>query len=182
MKITETPLNDVFVLEPKLFGDDRGFFMESFNYRKFQEATGVIDEFVQDNHSKSAQYVLRGLHYQTQSTQGKLLRVVEGEIYDVAVDIRRSSSTFGKYFGLLLSAENHRQLWVPKGFAHGFVVTSKTAEVLYKTTDYYAPEYEQSILWNDPSLNIDWPLNGQQPLLSEKDAKGLTMENAPLFD
>ncbi len=181
MKIIETPLNDVFIIEPKLFGDQRGFFFESFNLQKFRELTGVKDDFVQDNHSKSEQYVLRGLHYQTQQTQGKLVRVVEGEIYDVVVDIRENSSTFGKSFGLLLDAKKHQQLWVPKGFAHGFVVTSKTAQVLYKTTDFYAPEYEQSILWNDKDLAIQWPLNGNLPLLSQKDKDGLSFQQASYF-
>lgn len=182
MEVSATPVNDVFVIKPKKFGDDRGFFYESFNYKKFREATGVNDEFVQDNHSRSAKNVLRGLHYQTQKTQGKLVRVVKGEIYDVAVDIRKSSSTFGQVYGLHLSEENCLQLWVPKGFAHGFVVVSGIAEVLYKTTDYYAPEYEQSIIWNDSQLNINWPLNGETPLLSAKDQQGLSLNNAPLFD
>ncbi|MFK5985422.1 MAG: dTDP-4-dehydrorhamnose 3,5-epimerase [Pseudomonadota bacterium] len=178
MKIIETPLNDVVILEPKIFGDDRGFFFENFNLKKFQELTGVTDDFVQDNHSKSQQSVLRGLHYQTRQTQGKLVRVIEGEIYDVAVDIRENSSTFGQTFGLLLNAKTHQQLWVPKGFAHGFVVTSETAQVLYKTTDYYAPEYEQSILWNDKDLNIQWPLAGKEPLLSAKDKQGKRFKDA----
>ncbi len=181
MEITATPLNDVFVIKPKVFGDQRGFFMESFNLEKFRQGTGVSDNFVQDNHSKSSRSVLRGLHYQTKKTQGKLVRVAQGEIYDVAVDLRQSSSTFGQVYGLLLSAENNLQLWVPKGFAHGFVVTSETAEVLYKTTDYYAPEFEQSILWNDETLAINWPLNGHQPQLSAKDLAGLSFKAAPLF-
>ena len=181
MKLIETPLNDVFIIEPKVFGDERGFFFESFNLNKFRELTGINDEFVQDNHSKSQQSVLRGLHYQTQQTQGKLVRVIEGEIYDVIVDLRQKSSTFGKIFGLLLDAKKHRQLWVPKGFAHGFVVTSPEAQVLYKTTDYYAPDYEQSIIWNDKDLNIPWPLNGNSPLLSAKDIQGHSFTNAHYF-
>ncbi|MFK5893614.1 MAG: dTDP-4-dehydrorhamnose 3,5-epimerase [Pseudomonadota bacterium] len=181
MKVIETPLNDVFIIEPKIFGDDRGFFFESFNLEKFHQLTGVKDNFVQDNHSKSQQSVLRGLHYQTQQTQGKLVRVIEGEIYDVVVDLRQKSSTFGQIFGLLLDAKKHQQLWVPKGFAHGFVVTSKQAQVLYKTTDYYAPEYEQSINWNDKDLGIPWPLNGKTPLLSAKDNQGSHFKDAHYF-
>jgi len=181
MKVIETPLNDVFIVEPKIFGDDRGFFFESFNLNKFRELTGVSDEFVQDNHSKSQQSVLRGLHYQTQQTQGKLVRVIEGEIYDAVIDLRQKSSTFGQSFGLLLNAKQHQQLWVPKGFAHGFVVTSQEAQVLYKTTDYYAPEYEQSIIWNDKDLDIPWPLNGISPLLSAKDKEGHSFKNAHYF-
>jgi dTDP-4-dehydrorhamnose 3,5-epimerase len=181
MKVIETPLNDVFIIEPEIFGDDRGFFFESFNLKQFRQLTGVMDDFVQDNHSKSQQSVLRGLHYQTQQTQGKLVRVIAGEIYDVAVDLRQTSSTFGQIFGLLLDAEKHQQLWVPKGFAHGFVVTSKEAQVLYKTTDYYAPEYEQSINWNDQDLNIPWPLNGRTPALSSKDKQGHSFKDAHYF-
>jgi dTDP-4-dehydrorhamnose 3,5-epimerase len=181
MQVIETPLNDVFIIKPKIFGDDRGFFFESFNLNKFRELTGVNDDFVQDNHSKSQQLVLRGLHYQTQQTQGKLVRVISGEIYDVVVDLRQTSSTFGDIFGLLLNAEQHQQLWVPKGFAHGFVVTSQEAQVLYKTTDYYAPKYEQSIIWNDKDLNIPWPLNNKTPLLSAKDKEGHSFQNAHYF-
>lgn len=181
MKVIETPLNDVFIIEPKIFGDDRGFFFESFNLKQFSKLTGVNDNFVQDNHSKSQQSVLRGLHYQTQQTQGKLVRVIEGEIYDVVIDLRQKSSTFGQIFGLLLNAGKHQQFWVPKGFAHGFIVTSHEAQVLYKTTDYYAPEYEQSILWNDKDLNIPWPLNGNKPLLSQKDKEGHSFQDAHYF-
>ncbi len=181
MKIIETPLQDVFIIEPEIFGDERGFFFESFNLIKFRQLTGVKDDFVQDNHSKSQQSVLRGLHYQTRQTQGKLVRIIEGEIYDVVVDLRQASSTFGKVFGLLLDAKQHQQLWVPKGFAHGFIVTSEKAQVLYKTTDYYAPEYEQSINWNDKDLNIPWPLKGKTPVLSSKDKQGHSFNNAHYF-
>lgn len=181
MNIVDTPLKDVKILEPKVFGDERGFFLETFRDDWFK--THVADvEFVQDNHSKSAQGILRGLHYQTQSTQGKLVRVVSGEVYDVAVDMRESSPTFGQAFGVLLSAENKKQLWVPAGFAHGFYVTSESAEFVYKCTDYYAPQYEQSVLWNDAALEIEWPLvDGKEPLLSEKDKNGLSFEEAPKF-
>ncbi len=181
MKIIPTPLNDVLIIEPRIFGDHRGFFFESFNLQKFRELTGVMDEFVQDNHSLSQQYVLRGMHYQTKKTQGKLVRVIEGEIYDAVVDLRKDSSTFGQSFGIFLNAEKHLQLWVPKGFAHGFVVTSKQAQVLYKTTDYYAPEYEQSLLFDDPDIHIDWPLNGNPPLLSDKDRAGVSFKDAHYF-
>ena len=158
MKVTPTNITDVLIIKPKVFGDERGFFYESFNKKKFEEATGVTSNFVQDNHSKSAKGVLRGLHYQIKQPQGKLVRVTSGEVYDVAVDIRRSSATFGQWVGTLLSAENKHQLWVPEGFAHGFVVLSDTAEFLYKTTDYYAPEYERCIRWDDADLAIDWQL------------------------
>ncbi len=181
MKIVNTPIADLLILEPTVFGDDRGFFYESYNARKFAELTGQNPQFVQDNHSKSAKNVLRGLHFQIKQAQGKLVRVVAGEVYDVAVDIRKSSPTFGQWFGLLLSAQNKRQLWIPPGFAHGFVVTSESAEFLYKTTDYWAPEYERSILWNDPALNIDWPLDGAQPLLSGKDKSGTLLLDAEVF-
>jgi len=180
MNVIETEIPDLLIIEPKVFGDDRGFFFESFNARAFAEQTGVQDSFVQDNHSRSAKGVLRGLHYQIQQPQGKLVRAVEGEIYDAVVDVRRSSPTFGKWFGLTLSAENKRQLWVPAGFAHGFVVTSDYAEVLYKTTDYWAPEHERSIIWNDPALGIDWPLDGE-PLLSAKDKAGVPLAEAEVF-
>ncbi|HHJ80234.1 MAG TPA: dTDP-4-dehydrorhamnose 3,5-epimerase [Candidatus Tenderia electrophaga] len=180
MNVIKTEIPDLLIIEPKVFGDERGFFFESFNARAFAEQTGVQDSFVQDNHSRSAKGVLRGLHYQIQQPQGKLVRVVEGEIYDVVVDVRRSSPTFGKRFGLTLSAEDKRQLWVPAGFAHGFVVTSDYAEVLYKTTDYWAPEYERSIIWNDPALGIDWPLDGE-PLLSAKDKAGVPLAEAEVF-
>lgn len=180
MQIQATSIPDVVIIEPKVFGDERGFFYESFNARKFEELTGVAAHFVQDNHSKSAKNVLRGLHYQLQQTQGKLVRVVAGEVFDVAVDIRKSSPTFGHWVGVLLSGENKRQLWVPPGFAHGFVVTSESAEFLYKTTDYWAPEFERSILWNDPAIGIDWPA-GLAPLLSGKDQQGKLLADAEVF-
>ncbi|GLZ84957.1 dTDP-4-dehydrorhamnose 3,5-epimerase [Metapseudomonas resinovorans] len=180
MKIVETQLTDVLVLEPKVFGDDRGFFFESFNARSFAEATGVTRDFVQDNHSRSLRGVLRGLHYQLQQPQGKLVRVTAGEVFDVAVDLRRSSPSFGKWAGIVLSAENKRQLWVPEGFAHGFVVLSDYAEFLYKTTDYYAPEHERCIRWDDPDLAIDWPLT-EAPQLSAKDQAGVNFQDADLF-
>ncbi|MES2583192.1 MAG: dTDP-4-dehydrorhamnose 3,5-epimerase [Pseudomonadota bacterium] len=182
MKVTRTAIPDVCLIEPKVFGDARGFFYESFNQRAFAEATGVTTEFVQDNHSRSARGVLRGLHYQIQHAQGKLVRVVAGEVYDVAVDIRRSSPTFGKWVGAHLSADNKAQFWVPAGFAHGFVVLSETAEFLYKTTDYYAPAHEQCIAWNDPFLNIQWPDLGEAPKLSAKDAAGNLWATAKFFD
>jgi dTDP-4-dehydrorhamnose 3,5-epimerase len=172
MKVTATAIADVLVLEPKIFGDDRGFFFESFNARVFAQATGLNVNFVQDNHSKSARHVLRGLHYQTQQAQGKLVRVVSGEVFDVVVDVRPESPTYGKWVGEILSAHNQRQMWVPPGLAHGFLVLSENAEFLYKTTDYYAPEFERCIAWNDKKLNIDWPLSGATPSLSAKDALG----------
>lgn len=180
MLATPTAIPEVIVLEPKVFGDDRGFFYESFNAKAFAEATGLKRDFVQDNHSKSAKNVLRGLHYQIQQPQGKLVRVVQGEVFDVAVDLRKSSKTFGKWVGVYLSTENKKQLWVPEGFAHGFVVLSETAEFLYKTTDYYAPEYERSLLWNDPDLGIDWPLVGE-PKLAAKDAAAKHLIDAEVF-
>ena len=180
MNIIKTKIPDVLIIEPKVFGDDRGFFMESFNAQKFTEATGVETAFVQDNHSRSGQNVLRGLHYQIQQAQGKLVRVVAGEVLDVAVDIRKSSPTFGQWVSCLLSAENKKQFWVPPGFAHGFVVLSNTADFLYKTTNYYAPEYERSILWNDPELNIDWQIIGE-PILSAKDKSAPTLKEAEVF-
>ncbi|MCY1213055.1 dTDP-4-dehydrorhamnose 3,5-epimerase [compost metagenome] len=180
MKIVETRLTDVLVLEPKVFGDERGFFFESFNARTFAEATGERRDFVQDNHSRSQRGVLRGLHYQIQHPQGKLVRVIQGEVFDVAVDVRRNSPTFGRWAGIILSAENKRQLWVPEGFAHGFLVLSETAEVLYKTTDYYTPEHERCIRWDDPDLAIDWPLAGA-PQLSAKDKAGVNFKDADLF-
>ena len=166
MKSISTAIADVFILEPKVFGDTRGFFFESFNSRAFAEATGLDVNFVQDNHSRSARGVLRGLHYQAQQPQGKLVRVVRGSVFDVAVDIRKTSPTFGKWVGVELSEDNHRQLWVPPGLAHGFLVTSESADFLYKTTDYYAPEHERCLAWNDPAIGIDWPLGSDQPLLS----------------
>ena len=181
MKATPLAIPEVILFEPKVFGDDRGFFYESFNQARFEEAVGHAVEFVQDNHSKSSKGVLRGLHYQVQQAQGKLVRVAQGEVFDVAVDIRRSSSTFGQWVGAHLTAENKHQLWVPEGFAHGFVVISDTAEFLYKTTDYYAPSHERSILWNDPTLGIRWP-QGIAPKLSEKDKNGRTLTVAEVFE
>lgn len=179
--VSKTSLPEVLVLEPKVFGDDRGFFFESFNQRDFANATGLDVHFVQDNHSKSSRGVLRGLHYQIQNPQGKLVRVTHGTVFDVAVDLRRSSSNFGKWVGVELSAENKRQLWVPAGFAHGFVVTSESAEFLYKTTDYWYPEHERSLLWCDPSVGIEWPLQ-DEPRLAAKDATAPTLESADVFE
>lgn len=181
MKATRLAIPDVVLLEPKVFGDDRGFFFESFNQQRFEEAIGRTVNFVQDNHSRSAKGVLRGLHYQIQQPQGKLVRVIQGEVFDVAVDLRKSSPTFGKWVGAVLSAENKHQLWVPEGFAHGFVVLSETAEFLYKTTDYYAPEHERCVCWDDATLAIQWPA-GTQPILSAKDAQGKTLNEAEIFN
>ena len=175
MKVTPTSIPDVLVIEPKVFGDARGFFYESFNQKAFNEATGLTLNFVQDNHSRSGKGVLRGLHYQIQQPQGKLVRVVRGAVFDVAVDIRKSSPTFGQWVGMELSEENHKQLWIPAGFAHGFLVTSDSAEFLYKTTDYYAPQYERCIVWNDPTIGVQWPLDSA-PILSLKDTSGLNLE------
>lgn len=181
MNIIETAIPDVKIIEPKVFGDHRGFFMETWNQKVFQDA-GINAEFVQDNHSKSAHGILRGLHYQLQQTQGKLVRVTAGEVFDVVVDIRRSSPTFGKWVGVLLNDENKRMMWIPPGFAHGFYVTSRSAEFLYKCTDFWAPQYERSLLWNDPQLNIPWPLVDQQePILSEKDKNGALLSEAEVF-
>ncbi|WP_324732138.1 dTDP-4-dehydrorhamnose 3,5-epimerase [Pseudomonas paeninsulae] len=180
MKVIATDLPEVLILEPKVFGDERGFFYESFNARAFTEATGLQREFVQDNHSRSQRGVLRGLHYQLQQAQGKLVRVTAGEVYDVAVDIRRGSPNFGRWVGVHLSADNKRHLWVPEGFAHGFLVLSEFAEFLYKTTDYYAPAHERCIRWDDPSLAIDWPLS-EAPQLSAKDQTGFSLAAAELF-
>ena len=180
MQIQTTAIPDVLILEPTVFGDDRGFFYESFNQKRFAELTGVTRPFVQDNHSKSAKGVLRGLHYQIQQPQGKLVRVTAGAVFDVVVDLRKSSPTFGRWVGVVLSAANKRQLWIPEGFAHGFLVTSDNAEFLYKTTDYWAPEFERSLLWNDPAIGIDWPLDGE-PLLSGKDKAATLLANADLF-
>ncbi len=177
MKIIQTELPGVLILEPRVFADERGFFFESFNARTFHQATGVDCSFVQDNHSRSQRGVLRGLHYQVQQAQGKLIRVIAGEVYDVAVDIRRGSPTFGQWNGVRLSAENKRQLWLPEGFAHGFLVLSEFAELLYKATDYYAPAHERCIRWDDPTLAIAWPLAGP-PLLSAKDRAGLALADA----
>ena len=181
MKVLSTSIPGLLIVEPKVFGDDRGFFFESFNERVWRELTGLDSRFVQDNHSKSGENVLRGLHYQMVKPQGKLVRVVSGEVYDVAVDIRRSSPTFGKWEGCYLSAANKRQFWVPEGFAHGFLVVSDHAEFLYKTTDYYAPEFERCIAWDDPELAIDWPLVGE-PILSAKDMQGKLFRDAEYFD
>lgn len=180
MKVTPTSMPEVLVFEPTVFGDDRGFFYESYNARQFSQMTGLSANFVQDNHSRSAKNVLRGLHYQIRQPQGKLVRVVSGSIFDVVVDIRASSPFFGRWIGVELSAENRRQLWVPPGFAHGFVVTSASAECLYKTTDYWSPEHERSILWNDPALAIEWPLSGD-PMLSGKDSQGKLLADAEVF-
>ncbi len=181
MKATPLAIPDVILFEPKVFGDDRGFFFESFNLKVFEEATGYAPIFVQDNHSKSVRGVLRGLHYQLPpKAQGKLVRVVQGEVFDVAVDIRKSSPTFGKWVGEVLSAENKKQLWIPEGFAHGFVTLSETAEFLYKTTDYYAPEFERSIVWNDHEIGINWEFSGT-PQLSGKDAVALSITDAEVF-
>ena len=180
MKATLLAIPDVILLEPKVFGDERGFFFESFNQATFEAAIGRRVNFVQDNHSRSAKNVLRGLHYQVHQPQGKLVRVVQGEVFDVAVDIRQSSPTFGQWVGEILSGENKRQLWVPEGFAHGFVVLSDTAEFLYKTTDYYAPEYERCIVWHDPAIGIQWPLDGK-PALSAKDQHGKSLAEAEHF-
>jgi dTDP-4-dehydrorhamnose 3,5-epimerase len=180
MKVIETSIPDVLIIEPKVFGDERGFFYESFNAASFEAATGLKRQFVQDNHSKSQRGVLRGLHYQIQQPQGKLVRVVAGEVFDVAVDLRKSSPSFGRWFGTHLSAQNQRQLWIPEGFAHGFVVLSESAEFLYKTTDYYAPEHERSLLWNDPELGIEWPFD-EPPQLSAKDQAGKRLSDAELF-
>lgn len=180
MNVVHTAIPDVLLIEPTVFGDDRGFFFESYNEHRFAAAVGKTVRFVQDNHSKSARGVLRGLHYQIRQPQGKLVRVVAGEVFDVAVDIRKSSPTFGQWVGAILSAENKRQMWVPEGFAHGFVVTSDSAEFLYKTTDYWAPEYERSIAWNDPAIGIKWPID-IQPILSGKDQKGMQLADAEVF-
>lgn len=181
MNITQTEIPDVLLIEPRVFGDDRGFFFESFNEQVFQDKTGLSLRFVQDNHSRSAKNVLRGLHYQIQQAQGKLVRVVAGAIFDVAVDIRKSSPTFGQWVGYELSAANKQQLWIPPGFAHGFVALEDGTEVLYKTTDYYAPAHERSILWNDPDLGIHWNLSGE-PIVSAKDQAGIPLKQADLFD
>jgi dTDP-4-dehydrorhamnose 3,5-epimerase len=179
--VIPTALPEVLILEPKVFGDDRGFFFESFNARDFAQITGLDVQFVQDNHSRSAKNVLRGLHYQIQHPQGKLVRVTQGAVFDVAVDMRRNSPNFGKWSGVELSADNKRQLWVPPGFAHGFVVLSETAEFLYKTTDYWYPEFERSLRWNDPQVNIAWPIQ-DAPLLAKKDAEGSPFASADAYD
>lgn len=180
MNVHRTDISDVLVIEPTVFGDARGFFFESYHQRRFEALTGVTASFVQDNHSRSTRGVLRGLHYQIRQPQGKLVRVVAGEIFDVCVDLRRSSATFGQSVSVLLSADNHRQLWVPPGFAHGFIVTSESADVVYKTTDYYAPEHERSLLWSDPALKIRWPLQ-DEPTLSAKDRAGIPLAQAETY-
>ena len=183
MKATETILPGVFVIEPAVFGDDRGFFMESFNAAKFRELTGIDVDFVQDNHSRSSANVLRGIHYQIEHAQGKLVRVIEGAVFDVAVDLRRSSPHFGQWFGVELNAENKKQLWVPAGFGHAFLVLSESADFLYKTTDYFHPESERSILWNDPEIGVEWPLSsGVEPRLSGKDASASALASADVYD
>lgn len=182
MKVIDTKIDEVKIIEPDVFGDERGFFLESWGREKFGSA-GIANEFVQDNHSRSAQGILRGLHYQTEYTQGKLVRVTSGAVYDVAVDIRKSSPTFGQWVGVELSDSNHRMLWVPPCFAHGFYVISESADFLYKCTDKYSPEHEQSIRWDDPDLNISWPLvDGKQPAVSDKDKSGVRFQDAPYFD
>ncbi len=180
MNVIQTSIPDVLIIEPRVFADARGFFFESFNQRRWQETTGLDTVFVQENHSRSGKNVLRGLHYQIRQPQGKLVRVIVGEVFDVAVDIRKSSPTFGKWEGVLLSAENKKQFWVPEGFAHGFVVLSEVAEFLYLTTDYYAPEHERAIRWDDPELNIAWPHQGE-PILSDKDRDAVPFVQADLF-
>jgi len=181
MRVIDTFIDDVKVIEPKVFGDERGFFLETFRDQWFKENVADVT-FVQENHSKSNQGILRGMHYQTEQTQGKLVRVTQGEVFDVAIDMRKSSPTFGQWYGHYLSAENRHQLWVPAGFAHGFYVTSQTAEFVYKCTDYYAPEFEQSILWNDPDLDIKWPIiKDVMTSLSSKDEAGLSFKDAPFF-
>lgn len=180
MKVTPTAIPDVLIIEPDVFGDDRGFFFESFNQKVWLEKTGIERNFVQDNHSRSVKAVLRGLHYQIKHPQGKLVRVVSGEVFDVAVDIRKSSATFGQWVGVKLSEQNKKQLWLPEGFAHGFLVLSEVAEFLYRTTDYWAPEYERCIMWNDPELAIEWPVN-VEPRLSEKDSRGTSFTDADVF-
>lgn len=180
MKVIPTAIPDVLILEPKIFGDERGVFFESYNKRVFEESTGIQVDFVQDNHSRSAKNVLRGLHYQIQRPQGKLVRVIAGEVFDVAVDLRKSSPTFGQWVGVILSAENRRMMWIPEGFAHGFLVLTEFAEFLYKTTEYYVPEHERCIVWNDPHLAIAWPLS-VEPVLSAKDRKGKPLRTAEVF-
>lgn len=181
MQVTATAIPEVLILQPKVYGDSRGFFYESFNQKQFNQATGLDVSFVQDNHSRSSKNVLRGLHYQIQQPQGKLVRVVSGAVFDVAVDLRKSSKTFGHWVGVELSEDNARQIWIPEGFAHGFLVLSESADFLYKTTDYYAPQYERGILWNDPILGIDWPIS-VDPSLSSKDINASYFESAEVFE
>ena len=180
MKIIATAIPDVLVVEPRVFGDERGFFFESFNQKRWLELTGLAVNFVQHNHSRSGRHVLRGLHYQIRQPQGKLVRVIRGEVFDVAVDIRRSSATYGKWVGAILSEENKKQFWVPEGFAHGFYVLSDSAEFLYLATDFYAPEYERAIAWNDPELHVSWPFVGE-PILSDKDRNATLFKDAEVF-
>ena len=181
MKVIETAIPGLLILEPKVFGDARGFFMESYNAKAFQDATGLDVNFVQDNHSRSGKGVLRGLHYQIEQAQGKLVRVTRGSVFDAVVDLRKSSPTFGQWAGVELSEENSRQLWIPPGFAHGFLVTSDSADFLYKTTDYYAPQFERSLAWNDPTVGVEWPLAGAAPLLSAKDIAGKPLAECETF-
>jgi len=181
MKVIETAIPGLLILEPKVFGDARGFFMESYNAKAFQDATGLDVNFVQDNHSRSGKGVLRGLHYQIEQAQGKLVRVTRGSVFDAVVDLRKSSPTFGQWAGVELSEENSRQLWIPPGFAHGFLVTSDSADFLYKTTDYYAPQFERSLAWNDPTVGVEWPLAGAAPLLSAKDVAGKPLAECETF-
>ena len=183
MNVIQTALPGLLILEPKVFGDARGFFMESYNAKAFQDATGLAPNFVQDNHSRSGKGVLRGLHYQIEQAQGKLVRVTRGSVFDVAVDLRKASPTFGQWAGVELSEDNHRQLWIPPGFAHGFLVTSDSADFLYKTTDYYAPQHERSLLWNDPAVGVEWPLHRLDgaPLLSAKDVAGKPLAECETF-
>lgn len=180
IRIIPTDLPDVLLIEPNVFGDERGFFFESFNQRDFEMATGTKLRFVQDNHSRSARHVLRGIHYQIRQPQGKLVRCAQGEVFDIAVDLRRQSKTFGQWTGAVLTSENKRQLWIPEGFGHAFLVLSESAEFLYKTTDYYAPEHERCIIWSDPDIAVDWPLL-TEPVLSAKDAGGVRLRNAEIF-
>jgi dTDP-4-dehydrorhamnose 3,5-epimerase len=182
VKVTPTAIPEVLIIEPKVFGDARGFFYESFNSKAFDEAVGRHVEFVQDNHSRSAKGVLRGLHYQIQQPQGKLVRVAQGAVFDVAVDIRKSSPTFGQWVGVELTADNHKQLWIPAGFAHAFLVVSAAADFLYKTTDYYAPAHERCVVWNDSTIGIEWPDIGMAPMLSAKDQAGVSLNQAEIFD
>ncbi len=181
MQVIQTEISDVLMIEPRIFGDERGFFYESYNEKVFTQETGLQLHFVQDNHSRSQKNVLRGLHYQIQQPQGKLVRVIKGEVFDVAVDLRKSSTTLGQWVGCHLSAENKRQFWIPKGFAHGFLVLSDEAEFLYKTTDYYAPQFDRTLIWNDPKIAINWPTT-EDPILSEKDQKGKSFQEADLYE
>jgi dTDP-4-dehydrorhamnose 3,5-epimerase len=180
MKVVQTAIPDVLIFEPRVFGDERGFFLESWNAREFDNAVGAKVQFVQDNHSRSRRGVLRGLHYQIKQPQGKLVRVARGRVFDAAVDLRKSSSTFGRWVGAELSEDNHRQVWIPFGFAHGFLVLSESADLIYKTTDYYAPEHERCLIWNDPTVGIHWPVN-EEPILSAKDKAGLPLHDVEVF-